>query len=202
MARKTLLQLRASVVFFHFFFFQKRQCFCCLSSIFPLVSVFIDQASGAYSACSVISIVGPMSLPSQAHDTQQKVHGESSVHCRTLTLNCSAKTERWLKGHNKFGNPLCCLLDSASYKICMVTPYHSSDKQSIFLQAPTPPLTYVLLTSPSWSASLLVSLNNSDTEIKMSWTYATLLAFLTVLLALSCESESEFISGVSLKGAA
>lgn len=48
--------------------------------------------------------------------------------------------------------------------------------------------------SPSWSVSLLISFNNPDTEVKMSWTYATLLALLAVLLALSCES------GILLKG--
>ncbi len=62
-----------------------------------------------------------------------------------------------------------------------------------FLVTPTPrlpPLTYLLLTSPSWCASLFVSLNNPDTDLEMSWTYMTLLALLAVLLALSCESDA------------
>eukprot|EP00064_Thunnus_orientalis_P020250 superscaffoldBa00005469_g20384 len=35
------------------------------------------------------------------------------------------------------------------------------------------------------------SLCNSDTELKMSWTYTTLLALLTVLLALSLSPEAD-----------
>lgn len=81
---------------------------------------------------------------------------------------------------------LCCLLDPASYQTWMVTP--SFSQQAVNIQAPTPPLMYILLTS--CSPSLLKSFSNSDAEMKMSWTYTTLLALLIVLLTLSCESDA------------
>ncbi|XP_038150252.1 unique cartilage matrix-associated protein [Cyprinodon tularosa] len=55
-----------------------------------------------------------------------------------------------------------------------------------------PPLIHAALISvPPAFLSPLVSLNTSDNELKMSWTFATLLTLLAVLLALNLSPEAE-----------
>ncbi|XP_068168874.1 unique cartilage matrix-associated protein isoform X2 [Antennarius striatus] len=81
--------------------------------------------------------------------------------------------------------------------ICRVTPTFSSNKQSIIFQTSTPPLSNILLTSPWWSSSLLVSLQDPDTELKMLWTNVILLALFSLFLVLSLSpgADSAAVSG-------
>lgn len=77
----------------------------------------------------------------------------------------------------------------------------SSDIHSIILGPHLLPLIRRTLSPLCCSAVLLSSRSRLDEELKMSWTYTTLLALLTVLLALSCELLQENVALGFLFGA-
>lgn len=84
------------------------------------------------------------------------------------------------------GNPLCNSLAPASYKVWSLPSSPLTSSQYSWRFPPHP--SNLAYTSPSWSASLTISM--LQTELKMSRTYAILLALLTVFLVLSCESDA------------